>query len=69
MATYPEIRKYVKEKYNKNIETCWIAHMKEKCGLPRRKAPNRISEDSRVKPCPPEYEKFIIDAFMHFGMI
>ena len=43
--------------------------MKEICGLPKRKAPNRISEDSRVKPCPPEYEQIIKEAFKHFNMI
>ena len=69
MSTYKDIRKYVEETYNITIETCWIAHMKEKCGLPTRPAPNRISQDSRVKPCPPESEKYIKDAFKHFGMI
>ncbi len=69
MATYKEIQKYVKDKYQTTIKTCWIAHMKEKCGLPRRPATNRISEDSRVYPCPAECEKYIEDAFKHFGMI
>lgn len=52
MATYKQIQNFVQEHHSVNVQTCWIAHMKEKCGLPRRKAPNRISEDSRVKPCP-----------------
>lgn len=69
MATYKDIQKYVKEKYKKTIKTCWIADMKEKLGLPKRNAPNRISEDTRVYPCPSEYEKYIEDAFKHFGMI
>ena len=69
MATYKEIQKYVQEKHKTTIKTCWIADMKEKFGLPKRKAPNRISEESRVYPCPQEYEKYIEDAFKHFGMI
>lgn len=69
MATYKEIQEYVKEKYNKTIKTCWIAAMKEKLGLPKRRAYNRISEDSRVYPCPAEYEKYIENAFKHFEMI
>ena len=43
--------------------------MKEKYGLPRRESPNRISEASRVKPCPVEYEKYIEEAFKHFEML
>ena len=69
MATYKQIQNFVQEHHCVNVQTCWIAHMKEKCGLPRRKAPNRISEDSRVKPCPPEYEKYIEDAYKHFRNI
>lgn len=69
MATYKEIQNYVKEMHSITIQTCWIAHMKEKLGLPKRIAPNRISEDNRVKPCPPEYEKYIEDAFKYFRMI
>lgn len=69
MATYKEIQEYVKEKYKTTIKTCWIADMKEKLGLPKRNAPNRISEDSRLYPCPVECEKYIEDAFKHFGMI
>ena len=43
--------------------------MKEKLGLPKRVASNRIDENSRVKPCPTEYERFIEEAFKYFGMI
>ena len=69
MATYKEIQTYVKEKYGFIPKTCWIAHMKEVCGLSTRNAPNRISPDKREKPCPPEKMKYIKDAFTHFGMI
>jgi hypothetical protein len=69
MATYKEIQAFIKEKYGITTQTCWIAHIKEKCGLHRRPVPNRISEDKRVKPCPAEYEKNIKEAFMHFKMI
>lgn len=69
MASYKEIQNYIKDKYGITPQTCWIAHMKEKLGLPKRNASNRISEDTRVKPCPHEYEKYIEDAFKHFGMI
>ena len=38
MATYKQIQNFVQEHHSVNVQTCWIAHMKEKCGLPRRKA-------------------------------
>ena len=37
MASYKEIN----EKYGISIETCWIAHVKEICGLNVSQAPNR----------------------------
>lgn len=43
MATYKEIQGYVKETYGFSPKTCWIAHMKEVCGIPVKNAPNRIS--------------------------
>ena len=69
MATYKEIQKYVKEQHGITVQTCWIAHMKEQLGLPRREAPNRIDKNKRVKPCPAEYEGFIKEAFKNFGML
>ena len=54
MATYKEIQGYVKETYGFLPKTCWIAHMKELCGIPVKNAPNRISPSHREKPCPPE---------------
>lgn len=68
MATYKDIQKYVKENHDIVVQTCWIAHMKEKCGLQKRTAPNRIDDEKRVKPCPDKYESYILEAFKHFGM-
>ena len=53
MATYKEIQGYVKGTYGFLPKTCWIAHMKELCGIPVNNAPNRISPPHREKPCPP----------------
>ena len=69
MATYKEIQGYVKETYGFSPKTCWIAHMKELCGIPVKNAPNRISPSHREKPCPPEKMPYIKEAFRHFGMI
>ena len=69
MATYKEIQGYVKETYGFLPKTCWIAHMKELCGIPVKYAPNRISPSHREKPCPPEKMPYIKEAFRNFGMI
>ena len=39
MATYKEIQGYVKETYGFLPKTCWIAHMKELCGIPIKMRP------------------------------
>ena len=69
MATYKEIQNYVLEKYNVTVKTCWIAHVKERCGILTRCAPNRIGANRRTNPCPTSKEGHIRDAFRHYGMI
>lgn len=69
MATYKEIQGYVKETYGFLPKTCWIAHMKELCGIPVKNVPNRISPSHREKTCPPEKMPYVKEAFRHFGMI
>jgi hypothetical protein len=69
MVTYKEIQEYVKKRYGHSIKTCWIAHMKELLGLPRRNAPNRISDNFRTNPCPKSEKVRIEAAFRHFGVI
>lgn len=68
MATYREIAEFVRSKYGKTVETCWIAHVKDLNGLKPRRAPNRKS-DKRVKPCPDDKREMIEHAMRHFGMI
>lgn len=68
MITYKEIQDYVKRTCGFVPKSCWIAHVKELCGLPVRKAWNRKSEE-RKNPCPPNKIQCIKDAFEHFDMI
>ncbi len=68
MATYKKIQTWVKKEYGFVPKTCWIADVKEKAGLPVRKAPNR-QDGERVYPCPAEKEEAIRAAFRHFGMV
>lgn len=69
MATYKQIQQYVKNKYGYLPKTCWIAHMKELCGLCPKVSPNRYSLASRTNPCPVEKQQDIKDAFRFFEMI
>ena len=68
MATYKQIRDYVRHKYGFTVKDCWIAHCKELNGLPVRRAHNRLG-DGRKVPCPLTKRSAIEQAFRHFGMI
>ena len=70
-ATYPEIKDYIWKRYGLNVSNLYIAQIKNKVGLEKRKRKNYNVEsgDSRVPACPPEKEKAIMDAFRHFNLI
>lgn len=69
MATYKEITDHIKNKHGVIVQTCWIADIKEYHGLPKRIAPNRISNNSKVKSCPENKKDIITEAFKYFKMI
>lgn len=69
MATYAQIQAFVKQRYDFQPKTCWIAHIKSKCGLPVRQAHNRRDPRHREVPCPQKREQAIRAALQHFGMI
>jgi len=69
VATYKLIQNWVKMNYGFTVKTCWIAHVKEMCGLEPRKAPNRFGENKRINPCPQNKIEPIKQAFIRFGMI
>ena len=69
MATYAQIKRWVRETYGWSIQhDCWIAHCKELAGLEPRPAWNRAA-DGRAVECPPHRRAGIIAAFRHFGML
>lgn len=68
-ATYDEIKAYVSEKYGYKIPSLYIAQVKEKIVLQKRKNYN-IGERKGVVPhCPQEKEEAIMDALRHFGKV
>ena len=68
-ATYPEIKAYVKDKYELNVSSLYIAQVKAKLGIKERKNYNVGADKTAVSNCPPEKEEAIMEAFKHFGMI
>lgn len=69
MASYDEIKDYVYEKYGFVPKSCWIADMKDACGIPVRMSAQRKSPEQRNYPCPQGKRQAIEDAFRHFHMI
>jgi len=69
MATYHEITKWVKTTKGYTPKPCWIAHVKELCGLPLRTSPNRENPNIRKHPCPEHKIEDIKQAFRHYKML
>ena len=68
-ATYAEIKAYILEKYGFTVPSNYIAQIKDKAGLKKRRNYHIGSGQGRVLICPPEKEEAIMDAFRHFNLI
>ena len=69
-STYQEIKDYVLEHSGLKVSSLYIAQVKQKCGIIERENYNKPkSEDVKQPGCPPDKEKAIKEALMHFGMI
>ncbi|MEQ1821725.1 MAG: hypothetical protein ABL949_04390 [Fimbriimonadaceae bacterium] len=68
MATYKEIQDFIQTRHGTEVQTCWIAHVKEQVGLPMRSAANRQGSQ-RVKPCPPNKKGLILEAMRELGVL
>jgi len=69
MSTYKQIQEFIKETYGYTAKSCWIAHMKEVCGLNPKMSSRRYSPNTRVHPCPESKQNDLKEAFKHFKMI
>lgn len=69
MVTYREIQNYIKNKYGYSVKSCWIAHVKEMCGLDVKVSPRRTDINKRKVLCPEGKVKPIKEAFRYFGII
>ena len=69
-ATYEEIKEYVLEHTGLKVSNLYIAQVKQKCGIIEQENYNKPkSEDARQSQGPPDKEKWIKDALLHFEMI
>ena len=69
IATYAEIKTWIEEKYGFKVSTLYIAQIKDKASLEKRKNYNPGSGEGKVPVCPPDKEEAIMDAFRHFNLI
>ena len=67
--TYKNIKHWILDKYGFKVSTLYIAQIKDKVGLEKRKNYNPGSGEGKVPICPPAKEDAIMDAFRHFGLI
>ena len=69
-GTYEQIKSYVYDKYGLKVSTLYIAQVKKKCGLDVGEAYMKPKNPNSLVPhCPPEKEKAIKNALIHFGML
>ena len=69
-ATYQKIKEYVKDKYDVNVHTSYIAQVKRMCGLDMGENYNKSKkENPEVKQCPQEKVEYIKDALRYFKLI
>lgn len=69
-ASYSEIKDYVFQQTGLKVSCLYIAQVKAKHGITERECYNKPkTEGNRVPKCPPEKEKAIEDALMHFQML
>lgn len=69
-ATYPNIKAYIKEKYDVNVHTSYIAQVKRMCGLDMGENYNKSKKKNpEVKQCPSEKVEYIKEALKYYKML
>ena len=66
---HAEIKAYIEREQGFKVSTLYIAQIKDKGGLEKRRNYNPGSGEGKVPICPPEKEEAIMDAFQHFNLI
>ena len=69
-ATYQTIREYIKDKYDVNVHTAYIAEVKRMCGLEMGENYKKSKkENPKVKHCPQDKIGYIKEALEHYGLL
>ncbi len=69
-VTYKVIQNYVKEKYNFNVHTSYIAEVKRSFGIDMYDAPNAVEQLKRPRKLAPQNKVIAItDALKHYGIV
>jgi len=69
-VTYPKIKQYIKDKYDVNVHTSYIAQVKRMCGLDMGENYNKSKkENPDVKHCPQEKIEYIKEALEYYRLL
>ncbi len=69
-ASYPNIKKYVKDKYGVNVHSRYIAEVKRLCGLEMGENYRKSKKENQdIKYCPPQKKEYIKEALRYFGVL
>jgi len=69
-VTYPKIKQYIKDKYDVNVHTSYIAQVKRMCGLDMGENYNKSKkENPDVKQCPQEKMEYIKEALEYYRLL
>lgn len=69
-ATYQKIKDYVKDKYDVNVYTSYIAQVKQMCGIEMGENYNKSKkENPEVKQFPKEKVEYVKDALRYFNIM
>lgn len=68
-GTVKQIQEYTKSHYGFIAKTCWIADVKEKCGISVKSAWNRENPNERKNPCPADKIEKIKTALKFYNLI
>ena len=68
-GTVKQIQEYTKSHYGFIAKSCWIADVKEKCGLFVKPAWNRKNLNERKYPCPADKIEKIKTALQFYNLI
>lgn len=69
-ASYPNIKKYVKDKYGVNVHSRYIAEVKRLCGLEMGENYRKSKkENPDIKYCPSQKKEYIKEALRYFGVL